>query len=161
MRWLLILLVLVAQDALAQALSGRVVKISDGDTLTVLDAGKTQHRIRLAGVDAPELGQAFGRRAKQSLVEICAAREAQVETQGKDRYSRTIGRVYCAGVDASGEQVRRGMAWVFVKYAPKDSPLYVLEKDARLRRVGLWTDRRPIAPWEWRRTKDRGELEKR
>lgn len=150
---LLALFAIAPLSALAD-ISGRVVKVSDGGTLTVL-VNKAQIRVRLDAIDAPESGQAFGKRSKQSLAELCAAKDARVDDRGKDRYGRTIGRVTCGGVDANGEQVRRGMAWVFVKYAPKDSPLYVLEKDARLRRAGLWVDARPVAPWDWRSTKRR------
>jgi endonuclease YncB( thermonuclease family) len=149
-----VLFFFVVSGALAQTLVGKVVKIQDGDTLTVL-VNKAQIRVRLDAIDAPEHGQAFGKRSQQSLTQLCAAKQAWIEDRGKDRYGRTIGRVTCDGADANSEQVRRGMAWVFVRYAPKGSPLYVLEKDARLRAVGLWADPRPVAPWEWRAAKAR------
>jgi endonuclease YncB( thermonuclease family) len=82
---------------------------------------------------------------------MCAGQAAQVDDRGKDRYGCTLGRVTCASVDANSEQVRRGMAWVFVRYAPKDSPLYQLESAARAQRVGLWAEPAPVPPWEWRR----------
>lgn len=128
---------------------GRVVKIADGDTLTVL-VNKRQVRVRLDGIDAPERRQPFYKRSRQSLADMCAAKPATVEEHGKDRYGRTIGRVTCAGVEANSEQVRRGMAWVFVRYVKRGSPLYQLEAQARLRKLGLWADPRAIAPWEWR-----------
>ena len=156
MRAILIVLaaVLFTPVAALADFTGRVVKVSDGDTLTVL-FNKTQIRVRLDAIDAPERGQAFGKRSQQSLAQLCATRDARVAERGKDRYGRTIGIVTCAGMEANSEQVRRGMAWVFVRYAPKGSPLYVLEKDARLRAVGLWADPRPVAPWEWRAAKAR------
>jgi endonuclease YncB( thermonuclease family) len=130
------------------------VKIQDGDTLTVL-VSKRQVRVRLHGIDAPEAGQPFSKRSRQSLADMCAAKDAQVNERGKDRYGRTIGRVTCAGVDANTEQVRRGMAWVFKRYAPFGSPLYEAEAYARLRHVGLWADAHPLAPWEYREQKRR------
>jgi endonuclease YncB( thermonuclease family) len=142
---------LASSTALAD-FTGHVVKVSDGDTLTVL-VNKTQFRVRLDAIDAPESGQAFGKRSRQSLAQLCAAKDARVDDRGKDRYGRTIGRVTCAGLDANSEQVRRGMAWVFVRYAPKGSPLYGLESEARLAKRGLWADPRPVAPWEWRARK--------
>jgi endonuclease YncB( thermonuclease family) len=129
---------------------GRVINVHDGDTLTVL-VDHQQIRVRLDSIDAPELGQPFGRASKQSLSKLCMARQARVEERGKDRYGRTIGRVFCGTVDANTEQVRKGMAWVFVKYTRKGSPLYQLQTEARLQRIGLWADQqRPISPWEWR-----------
>lgn len=150
MRCLPLLLLLVAHGVLAQAISGRVVSVADGDTLTVLDSSKRQHRIRLADIDAPEKGQAFGKRSRQSLSDICAGKGADVVGRGKDRYGRTIGIVTCATVEANREQVRRGLAWVFVRYAPAGSPLYALEVIARRQRMGLWVDSHPVAPWDWR-----------
>jgi endonuclease YncB( thermonuclease family) len=129
--------------------SGRVVKVSDGDKLTVLVA-KRQIRVRLDGIDAPEIGQAFGKRSRQSLSSICAGKTADVVERGKDRDGRTIGRVTCAGMQANNEQVRQGQAWVLTRYEPFGSPLYELETYARLRQLGLWADPSPIAPWEWR-----------
>jgi endonuclease YncB( thermonuclease family) len=127
----LLCLALLAGPAAAGAIVGKVVSVQDGDTLTVL-VDRRQVRVRLTDIDAPERKQAFGTRSRQSLSEICAGKDAQIADQGKDRYGRTLGRVICAGVDSNAEQVRRGMAWVFVRYAPKDSPLYQLERAARL-----------------------------
>jgi endonuclease YncB( thermonuclease family) len=129
--------------------TGRVVKVADGDTLTVL-VNKAQIRVRLDAIDAPESKQAFGKRSRQSLADMCASKVARVEDRGKDRYGRTIGRVNCAGIDVNSEQLRRGMAWVFTRYVPMGSPFYELEAYAKLRQAGLWADPNPIPPWEWR-----------
>jgi endonuclease YncB( thermonuclease family) len=149
-RGIILLAVAFASQWAHADFSGRVVKVQDGDTLTVL-VDSAQVRVRLDSIDAPELAQPYGKRARQSLADLCAAKEALVAEHGKDRYGRIIGRVSCAGIPANAEQVRRGMAWVFVRYAPTGSPLYGLEHGARGRREGLWADARPTAPWEWRR----------
>lgn len=141
-----------APAAGAGELVGRVVKVQDGDTLTVL-VDHCQVKVRLASIDAPELGQAFGKASRASLSGICAGREATVREAGRDRYGRMIGEVACAGIDANAHQVRAGMAWVYVRYAPAGSPLYTLEAAARGARRGLWDDREPVAPWEWRAAK--------
>lgn len=142
---------LFALAAAAQGgeLRGRVVAVADGDTLTILDASRQQHRIRLAEIDAPEKRQPFGQRSKQSLSDLCYGRDAVIEDGGRDRYGRTIGRVSCAGIDASAEQVRRGMAWVFDRYAT-DRRLYAIQDEARAARRGLWINAAPVPPWEWR-----------
>jgi endonuclease YncB( thermonuclease family) len=144
-------LLICAGASSAAELVGRVVSIQDGDTLTILVSRK-QIRVRLTEIDAPERRQPFGTRSRQSLSEMCAGREARVLDQGNDRYGRTLGRVICAGTDANAEQVRRGMAWVFERYAPKDSQLYSVQREARAARRGLWHDSNPVPPWEWRRT---------
>lgn len=99
---------LFALAAAAQGgeLRGRVVAVMDGDTLAVLDAGRQEHRIRLAEIDAPEKGQPFGQRSKQSLSGLCFGREAVIEDRGHDRYGRAIGRVSCGGIDTSAELTR-------------------------------------------------------
>lgn len=141
--------VLVPALAAANELSGRVVGVADGDTLTLLHA-QTPVRIRLAEIDAPEKAQPFGQRSKQSLSDLCYGKEAQVAVSAQDRYGRSIGRVWCAGTDANAEQVRRGMAWVYDRYAT-DKTLYSLQDAARQARNGLWADPAPVRPWEWRR----------
>lgn len=106
-RAVLLVAILAFESGAALAdFTGRVVKVSDGDTLTVL-VNRTQVRVRLDAIDAPESGQPFGKRSQQSLAQLCAAKEARVDDRGKDRYGRTIGRVKCAGIDANSEQVRR------------------------------------------------------
>ena len=145
-----ILLSTISVGAYAEPfLDGRVVAVADGDTLTVLHK-RTQVKVRLVDIDAPESKQPFGNRSKQSLSDMCFKKYATVSDQGRDRYGRTLGRVYCDGVDVNEEQVQRGMAWVFVRYAPKNSPLYAIEKQARAAKAGLWADAEPIPPWEWR-----------
>ena len=144
-------LAVLLPPALAKAdVPARVVAVHDGDTLTVL-ADRTRVRVRLTDIDAPELGQPFGRRAKTALSDLCFGKLAEMETRGRDRYGRTLARVRCGGQDANAEQVRQGYAWVYIRYAPVDSPLYALELEAKNARRGLWGIRQPIPPWEWRR----------
>lgn len=139
----------------ALALDGVVVGISDGDTLTLL-ADRQQVKIRLAEIDAPEKAQPFGQHSKESLSELCFGKSATVDVQGVDRYGRTIGRVLCFGaspadgVDANAEQVRRGLAWVYIGYA-RDRAIFDIEAAARAQRRGLWSDVSPVPPWKWRR----------
>lgn len=130
-------------------LSRRVVRVSDGDTVTAVKNG-IEVKIRLAEIDAPEKAQAYGAASTQSLSELCLNKNATLEDQGKDRYGRTLAKVRCDGIDANTEQVRQGMAWVYRKYAPKDSPLYAAENEAKMARRGLWADTDPLPPWEWR-----------
>lgn len=149
MRIIGLLPALLPLASLAATLTGQVVGISDGDTITVLVA-QQQVKVRLADIDAPESKQAFGTRSKQALSDLCFGKDARLETQGKDRYGRTIATVYCSGRDANAHQVREGMAWVFERYAKKDSPLYAEQRAAQLGRRGLWSDPEPVPPWEWR-----------
>lgn len=129
---------------------GLVVANADGDTLTLLNEDLQQVKIRLAEIDAPEKKQAFGARSRQSLGELCHEKRAEVRVVDVDRYKRIVGRVTCAGVDANAAQVRRGMAWVYDRYA-KDKTLYRVQDEARSAGRGLWADRGPVAPWEWRK----------
>jgi endonuclease YncB( thermonuclease family) len=128
-----------------------VIVISDGDTLTVLNENKQKVKIRLAEIDAPESRQPFGTKSKQSLSELCFGMQAQIKPQVKDRYGRTVVRVTCDGIDANAEQVNRGMAWVYRKYA-KDHSLYVLQNGAKVAGRGLWSEPSPMPPWEWRQS---------
>jgi endonuclease YncB( thermonuclease family) len=147
-RALLLLLVLAAPAAWAETYQGKVVRVSDGDTLTLLVDHK-QIKVRLTEIDAPESKQAFGQRARQSLGELCAGQAATVRSSGRDKYGRTLGRVECQGIDANSEQVRRGMAWVYDRYVT-DRGLYALQNEARAAQLGLWADKAPTAPWVWR-----------
>jgi endonuclease YncB( thermonuclease family) len=132
---LAVLLIVFAQSAYAETFEGPVVRVVDGDSLIVL-RGTKQVRVRLKEIDAKK--------------------RARVSWRETDRNGRTLGRVWCAGVDANAEQVRRGMAWVFNRY---DRSLYPLQEAARSDRLGLWADAEPIAPWNWRAEK--GQLEYR
>lgn len=140
----------------AETLTGRVVGIADGDTLTLLDATKTQHKIRLAGIDSPEKGQAFGQHCKKSLSDLAYDRVVAVETSKLDRYGRVIGKVLVNGQDVNLEQVLRGCGWHYKKYQNEQSlddrlAYNAAEESARAGGVGLWADREPVAPWEWRK----------
>ncbi|MFP5391345.1 MAG: thermonuclease family protein [Gammaproteobacteria bacterium] len=133
------------------ALAARVIGISDGDTLTLLDA-RTQVKVRLANIDAPEKRQAYGAAARASLAELCFGKQASISVAARDRYGRTVATVNCEGVDANREQVRRGLAWVYDQYN-KDRSLPALEQQARIARRGLWADQASQPPWEFRRKK--------
>lgn len=166
---LLLGFLLAPAPALSESLHGRVVGVSDGDTITVLDADHRQYKIRLSGIDAPEKAQPFGQRSKENLSHLVFGRDVTVEWRKKDRYGRTIGKVLVAELtchestcpkilDACHAQVVAGMAWWYRQYAKEqesgDANRYEQsEQEARIRRIGLWSDPQPTPPWEWRKEK--------
>ncbi len=156
MRWTagVVALFLLIPTAWADTLTGRVVKVYDGDTITLL-IDHTQYKIRLAGIDAPERKQAFGNASRKHLASMVADRVVRVEWDKKDRYKRYVGKVWIDGKDANLEQIRGGMAWHFKRYereqSVEDRRTYAeAEKRARAQRVGLWQEE-ALAPWEWRK----------
>lgn len=153
-----ILLAVLSAASNAESLTGRVVRVSDGDTLTVLDEANTQHKIRLAGIDSPEKGQPFGQHCKQSLSDLVYGRTVVVETKKRDRYGRAIGKIIAGGRDANLEQVQRGCGWHYKRYMNEQSlddrlAYNAAEESARASRVGLWADHEPTSPWDWRKTR--------
>lgn len=152
--WLLI--VVLAGSATAAELTGRVVGVTDGDTITVLVPGNVQEKIRLAGIDAPEKAQPFGSVSKQHLSDQVFDRQVVVDWAKRDRYGRIVGKVMVDGRDACIEQVRAGLAWHFKRYeneqTPEDRVSYAAaEEAARAAKSGLWVDPAPVAPWDWRK----------
>ena len=154
---LLAIVLLVSLPAWAVELTGRVVGLSDGDTVTILTAERRQVRVRLGEIDTPESQQPYGTRARQALSALAFGREVRVLVQDTDRYGRTVGRVYAGLVDVNAEMVRQGAAWVYRQYS-RDAALLQLEAEAKAAQRGLWAlpeaERTP--PWEWRAA-ERGE----
>jgi endonuclease YncB( thermonuclease family) len=149
-RALFAVLLLAALPAWSETLTGRVVAIADGDTLTLLTPERRQVKVRLHGIDTPEVRQPWGSRARQALSDLAFQRAVRVEVQDVDRYGRTVGRIYAGPVDVNAEMVRRGLAWVYTRYN-RDPALPALEAEARMAKRGLWADPQPVAPWNWRR----------
>lgn len=141
------LLALLLASALP-AYADKVIGIADGDTLTVLHDQKPL-KIRLADIDAPEKKQAFGQASKQSLSDMCFGKDATYRAQAIDKYGRTAARVTCAGIDANRAQVELGMAWAYTQYN-RDGGLPAVQAAARSSRKGLWADKAPMPPWEFR-----------
>lgn len=132
-------------------LVGSVVKVLDGDTITIL-VDEVEHKIRLYGIDCPESAQPFGQKAKKYALEQVARKTVVVDVRDQDRYGRMVGVVTLPdGRNLNRELVRSGFAWWYERYAPDDSQLKALELEAREARRGLWADPRPVPPWEWRR----------
>lgn len=145
------------QSHAAQELVGRVVSVSDGDTVKVLDSTNTQYKVRLSGIDAPEKSQPFGRRSKESLSSLVINQRVTVEWNKRDRYGRIVGKIITPkGTDANLEQIKRGMAWHYKQYE-KEQPLAdraayaAAELVAKESQEGLWQELRPVPPWEYRR----------
>jgi endonuclease YncB( thermonuclease family) len=129
-------------------LLGSVVAIHDGDTLTLL-VGTVQHKIRLNGIDAPELGQPFAQRSRQFLADLCFGKSVTVTVVDVDKYGREVGNVFVGQALSNEELVRAGLAWHYKQYS-KDATLAALEVEARSGKRGLWADPNPIPPWEFR-----------
>lgn len=146
----------VACLAQAESISGSVVSVADGDTLTILDTANQQHKIRIAGIDSPEKSQDFGQKAKTNLSALAFNQTATADCRKRDRYQRRVCMVRVDGKDVGLEQVRAGMAWWYRHYISEQTALERAEYEqaelgAKLRRLGLWVGKNPIPPWEWRR----------
>ena len=142
MRFLILLFPL-----LLFALSGKVVSIHDGDTITILQ-DKQQIKVRLFGIDAPELKQPYGKKSKQFLSNLIAGKNVEVDENGKDRYKRTIGTVYLDGADINAQMVANGYAWAYRKFSKKYT---AHESKAKSQKLGLWRDKEPVPPWVFRK----------
>ena len=130
-------------------IKGRVVKVADGDTITILDASTAQHKIRLQGIDAPEKKQAFGNASRKFLSGLVANREVRVTYAKRDRYGRILGTVFVDGRDINLEMLKAGMAWHYKKY--DTNPAYAkAETEARTARRGLWQEKNPTPPETFR-----------
>ena len=141
--------VLLAGPVAAEEFTGRVVGVTDGDTIKVIHANHSE-TVRLLGVDAPEKRQAYGDRARRFTAELAFDRTVTVRSSGRDRNGRLLGEVVLPdGRSLSQELVRAGYAWWFRKYS-SDIRLARLEEEARQDRRGLWADAAPQAPWEYR-----------
>jgi endonuclease YncB( thermonuclease family) len=147
---LLLVLSLATCAPAAEPLTGKVTRVTDGDTIRVL-IDRREVIVRLAGIDAPEAGQAYGARAKQALGELVNQKTVRVELEGKDRYGRSIGRVFLEDSSINDKMVELGWAWQYRKY-DKSSRLEQLEQSARKKKLGLWAGEAvAIPPWELRR----------
>jgi endonuclease YncB( thermonuclease family) len=146
-----VLLAHTSAAANAGELNGRVIALADGDTLTLLGVDKKEVRVRLEGIDAPETGQAWGMRAKETLSGLVLSKTVRIVTSGRDDYGRTLGRVYVGGTDVNAEMVRTGSAWAYRQYLT-DASLLKLEQQARNAKRGLWSmsPDETMPPWDWR-----------
>ncbi|HJV91920.1 MAG TPA: thermonuclease family protein [Azonexus sp.] len=154
-RAVVVLLTLLSGTAHAEVVQGRVVGITDGDTLTLLDATNQQHKIRLAGIDAPEKEQVFGQKAKESLSALAFEQQATAHCKKRDRYRQEICVVTVGGKDVGLEQVRTGMAWwhrqlITGQTIQERAEYDQAESSAKSDRRGLWSGLDLTPPWEWR-----------
>ena len=137
--------------------SVKVVGVTDGDTFTGLTADNIQVKCRIYGIDAPETrnggAQPFCQKSKQTLSDLIFGKQVQIKIQNKDRWQRAVVWVYTSdGKDISAEMLKAGMAWHYKQYS-KDNEYAELENAARKQKIGLWADKNPVAPWEWRKKK--------
>jgi len=143
----------------AEKIVGQVVGILDGDTIEVLHNNRPE-RIRLNGIDCPEKGQAYGKKAKQAASQLVFGKEVTLKTYGHDKYGRTIADVSLPdGVIVNVELVRNGWCWWYQKYAPDNVVLAELQRRARRSGLGLWADPHPVPPWCYRKKQSREECE--
>jgi len=153
--FIVLLLLLATARVPAETLTGRIVGVNDGDTLTLLDAEHVPHKIRVAGIDAPEKKQDFGEKSKSHLSALTFNRLAQADCRKIDRYRRQICVVYVDGLDVGLEQIKGGMAWWYQQYAREQTKQERIDYEhaeflAKLHRTGLWNSKNPTPPWEWR-----------
>ncbi|MFT6275477.1 MAG: endonuclease YncB(thermonuclease family) [Halioglobus sp.] len=142
----------IEQTTRAYDLTGRVMRVADGDTLTILDAKQKQHKVRLFGIDSPESEQPYYKAARKALSRLTSGKDVAVTIKDTDRYGRTVGVIYLDNTDINLEMVKLGYAWWYQQYAKDNQALKQAEQFARSRKLGLWGDPAPMAPWDWRRS---------
>lgn len=148
----LLLFVFFCGTALAGQLSGKVVGISDGDTITVLQ-GRRQIKIRLYGIDCPESSQEYGRKAEKFTSSSVFGKNVEVNILDFDEYGRGVGVVHVGATTVNEALLKNGYAWLYTKYCKQSfcGEWKKLERQAASKRVGLWAGKNPMPPWEWRK----------
>lgn len=148
---ILFLLIAVVAQTRADTLRGRVIWVHDGDTVTLTASNGVWFKIRLWGIDAPELGQPGGEASMMTLIRIVGRKQVTVDIKDRDRYGRLVGVIVYRKKDINLEMIRLGQAWYYKQYAPKQESYAKAEQTAREKKVGLWSEADPVAPWEWRK----------
>lgn len=133
-------------------IKGKVVRVSDGDTFTVLTANNKQERIRMLWIDAPEKSQPYGDVSRQFLADLIAGKTIEVDCTDKDRYGRNLGYVVINDTNINELMLEKGYAWHYKQF-DKNADRARLEQQARANKLGLWREKAPIAPWLYRRNK--------
>lgn len=133
---------------------GKVVSVSDGDTITILDSKNTTHRIRLLFIDAPEKNQPHGKQSKAFLSNLVFNKTVTVSWDKEDRYKRILGIVTINKINCNEAMLKAGYAWHYKRYS-KRKELQAMEDTARAAKKGLWQDSKAIPPWDYRKTKSK------
>ena len=132
-------------------LNGKIVKVIDGDTVDILTPEKQKIRVRLLDIDAPESRQAYGNASKKYLASLTAGKSVFIKENKKDIYQRTLGTIYLEQININAKMVENGFAWAYrYKGVVNNNNMLKLESKAKQNKKGLWKDKRPIAPWEFR-----------
>ncbi len=132
----------------APIIEGKIIKIYDGDTITILQ-DKEKLKIRLYGIDAPESNQSFGNESRENLLKLCPLNEtAIIKVKDKDKYNRIVGILFCNDINANANQVENGFAWAYKEYS---NAYILLEMKAKLESKGLWSEKNPIKPSDFRK----------
>ena len=151
---LLAYMVMLPNIVNASSITAKVIGVTDGDTVKVLAEGNRQIKIRLYGVDAPESHQPYGSRSRRYVSDAVYGKTVQIEVTGNDKYGRTLGIITTPdGKNLNRNLIANGMAWVYAQYCTRTecTDMTRAEKEARTKKIGLWADKTPIAPWEFRR----------
>lgn len=156
----LFILLITALLFAATQFSAVVVAVTDGDTIKVLQE-KKEVKVRLYGIDAPEKKQPFGMKSKQFASDFCYGKKVTIVVDNIDFYGRTVAEVFVDGKSLNRAMVENGYAWWYQQYAKKDLDLKRLQEKAEREKRGLWSDKSPQAPWEWRKEQKRLNAEKR
>jgi endonuclease YncB( thermonuclease family) len=156
---LFFILFLLPSISFSQSITGKVISVADGDTITILTKQNEQIKVRLSAIDTPEGDQAYGNKAKDFTSSMVFGKQVSIEPETIDKYGRTVAMVFVDGMNLNREIVANGHGWVFKKYCTKsfcDDWLKIEEK-ARNAGIGLWKDKDPTPPWEWRQSQRNGE----
>jgi len=147
------LILFISSYSYTQTIVGKVVAITDGDTFKLLTNDSTLINVRLANIDCPEKKQPYSKKAKQFASDAISSKIVTIRVLKKDRYKRYISNViYNDSLNLSYELVKNGLAWHYVKYS-KDTILQIIEDRAKASKIGLWKEKKPIPPWQWRANK--------
>ncbi len=152
MKYIILLILLLSSNLASFELRGKIIHISDGDTVHLLTSKNEKNKIRLNDIDAPETKQAFGNKSKENIKKFIYQKDVIVEYKKKDQYKRVLGTIYYQNRDINLQQVKDGYAWVYKKYS-KNPTYFKAEQEARSKKIGLWSDRNPIEPWVFRKNK--------
>ena len=148
----LFLFLFLINSSIAYALEGSITKVTDGDTVVFKDINNAVLKVRLTQIDAPESKQDFGLESTKSLTELCLNQKSKLEISSVDRYERTLAIVYCNNVNANIHQLKNGLAWVYDAYVTEYT-YYSYQNEAKKKKLGLWINEYPLAPWDFRKNK--------